>query len=279
MRFSIFTLLGVFFVSTNLFAAEIMAPEVYDITRQDYAQFRKKAAEQIDDTKNECAKFVNRIFQARFKKNIWGNAWDIQINDQNLKYLSLEWQLPESEFLRHKNFQLKTPQDRIKHFEELYKTIENKPHRIGVIGFMYRYSAAKDFLVPGVLPQTHISFLAGEKIFSITNTTQQTVTIRQLLEDQYGKIHDFEAAFVNSRLNQAKNWVEKRYSLDSKIKPGASFFYHDYLIEEQFQFVRSDSLLGIFLRKHRNNHISALLRPVSFSRITPAVWLTQPEYK
>ena len=45
----------------------------------------------------------------------------------------------------------------------------------------------------------------------------------------------------------------------------------DYLVEEQFRTVRRHSLLEMYLKKHRNNHVMSLLRPVSFMQVSGEV--------
>lgn len=229
-----------------------------------YKIYQEKAALHIDMEQNECAKFVNRLFKYRFDKLIWGNAWDTQLNDKNLKYLSLEWIIDFDSYDREQNFRLIDRRLRVQHFTKLYDAIESDYHRTGILGFMYRYSFAKDFLTEDVLPQTHVAFLAGKQAFVIINITNETRTIKDVLEENYGKIKDNESNFLEKKLG---------YSLYHILLPGQEITYQDYLIEQQFQQqIESVSLLSVFLRKHRNNRVTPILRPVSFSRITNEVF-------
>lgn len=229
-----------------------------------YYEYRDKAAQYINMSQNECAKFVNRLFALRFKKYIWGNAWDMQLNDQNLLYLRLEWLVPETDYDREANFSLRVPETRVKHFESLYKAIKSDYHQTGVVGFLYRYSFAKDFLVVGNLPQTHIAFLAGKHDFAIKNESDTTQTIQEILELQYGILYDYEIPLTEKIL---------KTSIQNVLAPGETFFYTDYLLEQQFQKkIEAVSLLSIYLRKHRNNRVSPILRPTSFSRVTNEVF-------
>jgi len=249
-----------------------------------YNQFFEYARSQVNDDLDECAKFVNRIFWARFDTLIWGDAWTIQLRDQNQPYLDLVWKLDEAEFSQ-KTYWVNTPEDRVRHFEDLYMAIEQEDNPTGVAGFLYRYSGShqklrelygagqksgKDFL-----PQTHISFIAGRKLFSEKNTTNVTQSVKSLLEAKYGQIHDFEELFVNEKLSARKSLPHRFIDLESQIDPGQSFWYYDYFVQEQFLFSREDSLLGVFLRKHRNNKVTALLRPVSFSRVKADLFTRQ----
>lgn len=244
-------------------------PEQVSLENPRYNDFFITAAEQVDDTKNECAKFVNRLFSARFKNFIWGNAWDLQTRAENKKFLTLSWKLDDDEAL-DADYRLRNPEDRLKHFEDLYETVDRLRYPIGVMGFMYRYSFSRDIIKKSAdfFPQTHVNFLSGAKLFGVRNESDLPQTVRALLEERYGKIHDFEEDFVNTRLNVRKKYAEKFVTLDTVLSPQEQFWYQDYMIEEQFQFARKDSLLGIFLRKHRNNKTTSLLRPVSFSRIS-----------
>jgi hypothetical protein len=254
------------FASSSAFAVEISTQNNYfwSNTHLNYTKYQAQAAKHIDMQQNECAKFVNRLFKYRFDKLIWGNAWDTQINKQNLSYLTLEWNINPDSYSRKKDFRLNDYKDRVKHFSQLYTSIESKYHPIGIIGFLYRYSSSKHFLTEDLLPQTHVAFLAGRQEFSITNTQNKTTTLKDLLEKTYGNIHEHEINLTEERLG---------YSLHHILLPGQSLTYQDYLLEQQFQQnIESVSLLSIFLRKHRNNKTTPILRPVSFSRITNKVF-------
>lgn len=236
----------------------------WDVQHPLYNTYQQQAATHINMAQNECAKFVNRLFKYRFGKFIWGNAWDMQLQSPNQTYLHLVWQIDPQSYDRSNNFELKNYQDRVEHFQALYETIESDYHPIGVVGFLYRYSSAKDFLTTEVLPQTHVAFLAGRQTFTLTNVSPQTQTLQAVLEKQYGQIHDYEIPLTEARLG---------YSLYHILLPGQSIEYDDYLLEQQFQGrIESLSLLSVFLRKHRNNHKTSILRPVSFSRITYEVF-------
>lgn len=239
-----------------------------DLENPEYSTYFEEAKGTVDDTKNECAKFLNRIFSARFGVFLWGNAWDLPLREQNQRYIDLIWRVPEEDF-QTDSLWVRDPMDRLYDFQELYSVVDEQEYPIGVLGFLYRYSGVKDLLREAkALPQSHVSFLAGKKSFKIANASNTQKTVRDLLEDQYGIIHPFEESFVNERLLSDQYFVGKRVSLDTVLKSQEFFWIHDYLIEEQFRFSRTDSLLGLFLRKHRNNKKEALLRPVSFARLS-----------
>lgn len=230
----------------------------------------EKAGSYVDNSKNECAKFVNRLFALRFKKQIWGHAWDTPLKKENQKYLQLTWQVDPKKINQH-NW-VDTTADRIEMFRALYQHAEKSPTGFGLAGFAYRFSFAYEQIQKGSLRQTHIAFISAKKLFQVENNSISTKSVQELLEEKVGTIHDFEADFVNQRLNKYKNFAEKRIDLQSPIKPNQSFFYYDFPLEEQFKYPRQENLLLAFLRKHRNNKVSALLRPVSWTNILPSVW-------
>lgn len=224
-----------------------------------YETFFEKAASKVGENTSECAKFVNRIFLARFGKMMFGDAWTLQILPENQKYLDLVWRLKENQFIRKQELALPHYEDRVEHFNELYAVLENDEHPIGVLGFVFQYSFYRENIAahPEWLPQTHVAFLAGRKQFSIQNTSSKPQTIEQILSEEFGKIHEFERDFVNEKV-----------PLSIELLPGGTYFYNDYLIEEHFRSPMKGSLLELFLRKHRNNRTTPLLRPVSYSRIS-----------
>ncbi len=225
-----------------------------------YSAYRDRAAEfLLNPYSNECARFVNRMFFVRFGKLIYGNAWDLQLKTANQKFLNLVWQLPEKEFLRNYGLRLRKKEDRIKHFQKLYSVLQNEKHPIGVLGFVYRYSFFKNEVasLKNTLPQTHVAFLAGRKWFYFENDSDRSRTLETVLTEKYGVIHDFEREFVGEHV-----------PLRKVLRPGERIYYQDFLVEEQFKKVRSGSLLALYLRKHRNNRVTSLLRPVSYSRIS-----------
>lgn len=227
-----------------------------------YQSFFEKASESVSENSNECAKFVNRLFLARFGKMMFGSAWTLQLKPENKEFLDLVWQLKEDQFDRSNNFSLYHYTDRIDHFEKLYNLLDNDEHPIGVLGFLYHFSGYKEVVAshPEWLPQTHVAFLAGRTSFTIQNTTTSPQTIEQILVAEHGQIHDFEREFL-----------KKRIRLDIELLPGSTYTYNDYLVEEHFRKPMKGSLLELFLRKHRNNRTTPLLRPVSYSRIVPAL--------
>lgn len=237
--------------------AEMTIPKQVSLESQEYAGFFEKASKAVGLNTSECARFVNRIFGARFGFFPFGNAWTMQIAPENKKFLTLTWLLEKSQY-NPKTLSLYDHKDRVRHFETLYSVLEGE-YSVGVLGFMYYFSSYQENILshPDYFPQSHVVFLAGEKDFVIENTTQSPQTIEQILTDQWGVIHDFERSFV-----------EKRIPLEVELLPGGKIMYRDYLIEEHFRVPMRGSLLELFLRKHRNNRITPLLRPVSFSRIS-----------
>ena len=133
---------------------------------------------------------------------------------------------------------------------------------MGVLGFVYRYSFYREYVggLENRISQTHVTFLAGRKTFYFENTFDHPKSLEALLVDKYGVIHDIERAFI-----------ENKVSLDQVLEPGERVYYDDYLVEEQFKYVQAASLLEVYLRKHRNNRVSSLLRPVSYSRIAQPI--------
>ncbi len=232
------------------------------LDHEKYSLFFKKASSQVKDKSEDCAKFVNRMFLARFNALVFGSAWNLQLKTENQKYMTMKWRLPEDEFLRYKGNQplaLKTDEDRIRHFEMLYDALQKEDDPIGVIGWVYRFSFNRAAVAKHKdwLQQTHVTFIAGRKKFEIKNEGNKEQSVQDLLEAVHGGIHDFERDFVDNIVD-----------LDQVLKPGESAYYDDFLIEEHYYSVMSGSLLELFLRKHRNNRVTPLLRPVSFSSIS-----------
>ncbi len=227
---------------------------------QNYSVFRSKAETFLDEgPTNQCALFVNRLFKARFGKLIFGNAWDLQLKEANQKFLTLIWRIKEKEFNRERNLALNKKEDRIDRFQQLYNVLDSQKHPVGVLGFVYEYSFYREYVasLKYAMPQTHITFVAGKKQFFFENTADMPQSLEQILVEKYGVIHDFERDFV---------W--EKVPLKKRLQPGERYYYTDYLIEHQYKKVVAKSLLEEFLRKHRNNHVTPLLHPVSFSRIS-----------
>jgi len=237
-------------------------PVQVPLSSADYEVFREAAAKYITPYTNQCALFVNRLFQARFGRLMFGNAWELQLHPDNAGFLDLVWRLGEDDYDRSRNLALKNVEDRVEHFEQLYDVLDHEKTPVGVIGFLYQYSAYREYVADNtkVLPQTHITFLAGRKAFRVVNGGDAPQTIREILTGKYGVIHDFEEPFL-----------KKHLPLDAILAPEEDYVYVDYLIEEQFKTVTSGSLLEVFLRKHRNNHITPLVRPVSYSRVSQEI--------
>lgn len=234
-------------------------PQQFPLNNAEYTQFREKAAIGIPDYTNLCAKFVNKLFYQRFDRLIFGSAWTIQLHPDNQRFLDLVWRIDGQDFYHDHQLNLKDKDLRIKHFSQLYSKLKNTKHPIGVAGFVYRYSFYKEEVAtdPNILPQTHIAMISGKMDFFIENTDIQPKTVEQVLTQKNGIIHQYERAFVNNRVE-----------LDLLLLPGQRYRYTDYLVEEQFKTIRASSLLEVFLRKHRNNRVTPLLRPVSLSLIS-----------
>lgn len=243
-------------------------PDQVPISSEKYSQYREKAASEVDLEKSLCAKFVNKLFLARFGQEIYGNAWDMQLKEENQKFLKLVYRLDENKFLREKNLELSNSTNRSKIYKEIYEILDREKMPIGVLGFLYRYSPERENLAKNkkVLPQSHVGFLAGKKEFYFQNTSQNPKLLREIISEKYGEIRDFEENFLASRI-----------PLEKILKSNEKYIYQDYLIEEHFKGIKAGSLLEIFLRKHRNNRKTPLLRPVSYSRISKELYflLTQ----
>ena len=84
--------LQIFFIAFGLlfFVGSAQASDL-KLSESDWHKTFEKAGTYVDNTKNECAKFVNRLFALRFGTTIWGNAWDIPLNNSNQKFLKLKW--------------------------------------------------------------------------------------------------------------------------------------------------------------------------------------------
>lgn len=221
-----------------------------------YRHYREKVSTAIDNTKDQCAKFVNRQLLTRFGIPVFGNAWDMQLHPDNQRFLELAWQLPEEEY--DAELRLTDPEDRVKHFRVLYAQLDRESYPLGVLGFVYRFSFHRAAVAaePNVLPQTHVAFLAGRESFYFENEAEKPQTLREVIEGAYGIIHDFEEDFIAERV-----------PLEKILQPGQRYYYRDYLIEEQFKVVQSRSLLSAFLEKHEHNRTTPLVRPVSYSQM------------
>jgi hypothetical protein len=225
-----------------------------------YDTFREKARKYVNEDLEECAKFVNRLFFARFGIMIFGNAWDMQLS--NTYFLKLEWLVPDRDLEPGNPAKLKNYEARIGHFRELYNTLENSKSSIGVIGFAYRFTNYLPSIMAtkGTLPQTHVVFSAGPKKFLIENNSDDFQSVEDILIKRFGTIHDYERDFLNEHLELGKI-----------LRPWEKYEYDDYLIEEHFKGVHSSSLLEMEMKKHQNNRVSSLFRPVSFSRISDEI--------
>jgi len=242
----------------SLARAETSLPTQIPLENPKYISFFEKASQAVGTNTSECARFVNRIFGARFGFFPFGNAWTMQTAPENQKALTLLWQLGKDQY-NPQTLQLNDSKDRVRHFEKLYSVLAKGKYPIGVLGFMYQFSFYQEEILshPQFLPQSHVVFLAGKKSFVIENETDGILTVEQILTEKWGVIHDFERSFVL-----------KYVPLEQELLPKGKIKYEDYLVEEHFKSPMRGSLLELFLRKHRNNHITPLLRPVSFSRIS-----------
>ncbi len=225
-----------------------------------YKTFLEKARRYVNEELEECARFVNRLFFARFGIMIFGNAWDMQ--PSNTHFLKLEWIVPNRDLKPSNPAKLKKYEARIGHFRELYNVLETANSPIGVIGFAYRFTNYLPSIMAtkGTLPQTHVVFSAGPKTFWIENDSENFRTIETILINKFGTIHDYERDFLNEHLNLGKI-----------LRPWERYSYDDYLIEEHFKGVHSSSLLEMVMQKHAYNRVSSLFRPVSFSRISDEI--------
>lgn len=236
-------------------------PQQYAVLDPRYAQFREKAREHIDEKKEQCAKFINRLFLARFGKMIFGDAWTMQLHPDNQRYLNLLWRLPEAEISREKILSFKSYTNRIRSYQEIYRILDSSSYPVGVMGTLYYFSPFKKVLAkkPSWLPQTHVSFISGKSRFEIVNNEEKPQKIREILTQKYGIIHDYEVPFLLSRIK-----------LNFVLKPGEIYSFTDYLLEEHFRGVRTSSLLEFSLQKHKNG-LTPILSPVSFSLISDEI--------
>ncbi len=275
MKNNIILLLALFALPCSVFASpKTNIPVQIDINHPQYKEIFNYTAQFTQDNMSQCALFVNRMFLTRFGKPIYGNAWDMQLHPANKKHLTLAWQIPKSEVYRTQNlnFPWGKSSQRGDHFSSFYEFLDAQEYPIGVLGMVYRYSAHKEEILglSNILPQTHVAFIAGKKQFFIHNTTTDIQSAQSILEEQYGTLKSYEKELIASRI-----------PLDSRIYPGESMVYEDYLVEEHFKTVMSGSLIELILRKHRNNRVDELLRPISFSLISQEIidsLKTQTEY-
>ncbi len=265
------SMFGIFFAAQLFFAPPAYAtseagyadplPIQAPLSEPAYSVFFEKASQSVGVGTSECARFVNRIFGARFGFLPFGDAWTMQLAPENQPFLKLVWQLGKDQF-DPETLLLLHAEARVEHFRDLYSALEREEYPIGVLGFLYRFSSWSEHIAlrSNVLPQTHVAFLAGRKAFEIKNPTSAPQTLEQILVEKFGVIHDFERDFVNECV-----------PLSLELAPGAVYTYSDFLVEEHFREPMSGSLLELFLRKHKNNRTTPLLRPVSFSRISDAL--------
>lgn len=233
------------------------------LTDPNYSKYREQLAKVIPYG-NHCALFVNRMISLRYGVQVYGDAWTMQLHPTNQQWLELVWRLPETEFNRKNNLQLLNKESRITHYEKLYEVLDAEEDAQGVIGFVYTFSNSLEPLSQSTarktLAQTHVGYVAGKTSFSFKNDTSEAMTLEKLIGKQHGDLHDFETPFVAKHVN-----------LETWLEPGDEYFYEDYSVEEFFKGVVEGSLLEVFLRKHRNNRVTPLLRPASYSQITEAL--------
>ena len=215
------------------------------ISHPDYSKYREQLAK-IIPYGNHCALFVNRMIALRYGVGVYGDAWTMQLHPKNQEWFKLIWRLSEKDFNRSNMLNLHKKEDRIKHYETLYKVLGQQEDPQGVVGFTYRFSAHREKLsqstVRETLAQTHVGYVGGKHSFSFKNDTDEAQSLQDLISKKHGTIHDFEKAFVESKV-RLNTWLE----------PGDEYFYEDYQVEEYFKGVVNGSLLEVFLRKHRNN--------------------------
>lgn len=226
------------------------------VSHPDFGQYQADAENLLWQGDHLCAAFINRLIMRRFGFMPYGHAWTMQSHPANQALFDHVWQLGTDQYNRDPNLSLHDYQDRIDHYKQLYRALNRDPNPIGVLGFVYQYSTFKQTIYehPEYLAQTHVQFLAGRQDFTVTNVSTRPMTVGQILETEYGKIHDFERTFVQSIVD-----------LTHVLARGESYVYSDYLVQEYFRSVQDRSLLAVFLQKHRNNRVTPLLRPVSYS--------------
>lgn len=233
------------------------------VYEKEYSRYRETVEGYLPEG-DYCALFVNRMFLLRYNLEVYGNAWTMQLHPQNQQWMDLKWKLSEEDFNRSNRLALFQKEDRIKHYTELYDVLDNEKDPVGVAGFVYHYSIYKDELAQSsakkTLAQTHVAHIAGRKLFSFVNESTVPKTLESVLVEKYGTIHDYE-----------KEFIERHVRLNTLLQPNDEYFYTDYLVEENFKGVIHGSLLELVLRKHRNNKITPLLRPVSYSQVKDEV--------
>lgn len=252
----------------------VYAPLRPDITDPLYLTYFEAVSRLVGTHSSDCAKFVNRMIWFQFGTPIWGNAWDVQKRKDNQEILDLLWQVSPQE--HHQENGLWYPwgsfSQRIQHFQELYDVLEKQENPLGIIGFVYRYSDYREMVSQSSssapMPQTHVAFLAGKKMFNLVNDTDQKKSIKDLLQEKYGVIKSYEYDFVN-----------EVFPLEDIMESGAVFSYEDYLVEEHFLKPVRGSLMEIFLRKHRNNRVEEILRPMSYSQLSSQILENQKRQK
>ena len=257
-------LLSCCFVSQS-FAIDGSALKPYSTEFFDYASGF------VGEGTTECSRFVNRNFYARFGEFIWGSAWDYHEEAEKRGLLKFKWRVNDDD-IDPVTLKLKERRFRESHYGELYKVLDGLEVPVGVAGFFYEFSFFTDKLFrPDVLRQTHVAMIAGRKTFVVENESDEVLTLKELWERRLGVIHDYEVGFINDRLRRGNMFARRVLSLDTVMAPGDRVAYRDYLVEEQFRTVRRHSLLEMYLKKHRNNHVMSLLRPVSFMQVSGEV--------
>ena len=243
--------------SSNIrFLKKSNIPFQINLKSLNYFNLQQEISPQIADSISLCAKFVNNFFYLKNGIFIYGNAWTIQSNYKYKKYLYLLWKSHENYSLQE--FNKYNKQLRLNNFKELYKKLDKESNPEGLIGFLYHFSNYKSELKTAKFKQTHITYCSGRKRFTIKNTTSKNLKIREILTQEYGYLTLLDEQFVTKR----------GINLNQSLKPQETYFYNDYLIEEQFRKLTHRSLLAIFLQKQRNDKVTWLLAPVSYSQLS-----------
>lgn len=228
-----------------------------------FQEDRKKAEANIITHFGQCAKFLNRLFYYRYNKQVFGNAWDLQLHPDNKEFLTLSWQIPQDSFKRAGLLRLKDRTERMTHIKSLYEFLDSQENPTGALGSVYRFSGYREEIASNskVLAQTHISLVSNKQLFSFTNTKDTPQTLEEIITTQYGPMRDFEKEYFNTKL-----------PLNLLIQPGKKYTFSDYLVEEEIFGVQAESLLQVFLRKEIRNGIDyPQLRPNSFSTLSSSL--------
>jgi len=225
-----------------------------------FLESRNKAAKNITTHSGQCAKFLNRLSHYRYGKQMFGNAWDLQLHPDNQQFLTLAWQIPQDSFKRNGLLRLKDRTNRVKHIESLYNFLDTQENPTGALGSVYRFSGYREMAAKDtkLLAQTHIALVSNKQLFSFTNTEDIPQTLEEIITKQYGPMRDFEKEYFNTKL-----------PLSLIIQPQKKYTFSDYLVEEEIFGVQAESLLQVFLRKEiRNNIDYPQVRPNSFSLLS-----------